>query len=89
MKYYWVEGVYVPKTGGKKGAKRRILEPFARSIWAASPEEALRLANEAIEGGEWREGPRISKKSEEQRMREQGAPELPGFASPKKEKHKK
>jgi hypothetical protein len=55
------------------------VEPFARSIWAQSVEEAICLATEALEGGEWMEEPKVSKTSEEQRMREMGAPTLHGF----------
>jgi hypothetical protein len=35
------------------------------------------------------EGPRLGKKSEEDRMRAIGAPELPGFGAPVKGKPKK
>ncbi len=81
MKRYWIEGAYAPKGKGKKQ-----LEPFAQLFWAESQEEALRMANEALNGGEWRDGPRISQKSEEQRMRSMGAPELPGFSGKVKKK---
>lgn len=84
MHAYWVEGAYRSargvkkiRTGGKSGPGD--LEPYGKNIWAASPEEALRLATAELAGGEWVDGPRISPKSEEQRMRSLGAPELPGF----------
>ncbi|MDD2695187.1 MAG: hypothetical protein PHD58_04620, partial [Anaerolineales bacterium] len=49
-------------------------------IWAENRAEALLLANQALAGGEWVEGPQVSQTSEEQRMRSMGAPELPGFS---------
>lgn len=85
MPHYYVEGLFINKQGVKK--KRRTgkppagaIEPFARTIWANSPREALQLATQALEGGEWTEGPRVSQTSEEERMRDLGAPEFPGFA---------
>lgn len=79
MKQYWVDGVYIA-AGRKKSAGG---EPFYRSFWADSPEEALRMASEAIEGGKWVSAPKISTTSEEERMRRQGAPELPLFGDAK------
>jgi hypothetical protein len=90
MPYYYVEGVYVTKAGRRRAIKRgRVtaadIEPFARGFWAANSAEALHLATEALEGGEWTEPPRLSQTSEEQRMRQMGQPELPGFgAQPKR-----
>lgn len=91
MERYFVEGIVITKQGLKKAQKRGSyaasdLEPFARSFWANNPEEALRQANEALNGGQWQEPPRISRISEEQRMRAIGAPELPGFGAPEKKK---
>ena len=91
MKAYWVEGLFASVKTLKKNRKNRPLsvsevEPFAATIWANSPEEALRLATDQLEGGAWVEGPQISLTSEEQRMRAMGAPELPGFQMPKKRK---
>jgi hypothetical protein len=77
MKAYWVEGLYI----SKKAKGRAAVEPFARTIWANSPEEALRLATESVAGGQWKEGPTVSQKTEEQQMRASGAPELPGFGA--------
>jgi hypothetical protein len=87
MKPYWIEGLFIPK----KAKGRAAVEPFARTIWANSPEEAIRLATESLEGGQWREGPHVSQKTEEQQMRVAGAPELPGFGVAQKKpirKHK-
>jgi len=91
MPAYWIEGVYITADRLKK-AKRsgKIAEAdkelFARSIWADTPHEALRLADEALQGGKWLEKPRLSLTTEEQRMRQQGAPELPGLFSLGKKK---
>jgi hypothetical protein len=84
MKRYYVEGLFIPLKSLKKVQKgaepsSREVEPFARSFWADDPSEALRQATEAIAGGRWLEPPKVSLTSEEQRMRQAGAPELPGF----------
>ncbi len=85
MKRYYVEGLFIPRKNLKKvrqdsRSPSKVVEPFAGSFWANDPEEALRLAVEALDGGQWLETPKISLTSEEQRMRRAGAPELPGFA---------
>jgi len=85
MKRYYVEGLFIPRKNLKKvlqdsSPPSKEVEPFACSFWANDPEEALRLAVEALDGGQWLETPKISLMSEEQRMRRAGAPELPGFA---------
>jgi hypothetical protein len=87
MKRYYVEGLFIPRKYLKKvqqGSRPvpKEIEPFARTFWANDPKEALRLAAEALDGGQWMDPPRISLTSEEQRMRQAGAPELPGFAPP-------
>ena len=89
MPYFYVEGKYLTRIGRRRSIKSgRVapgdIEPFARSFWANSPREALQLANEALGGGEWLEPPRVSQTSEEGRMRQMGAPELPGFEAGKK-----
>jgi hypothetical protein len=87
MKRYYVEGLFITRKNlkiiqqGHRPAPNEA-EPFARSFWANDPSEALVLAAEALEGGQWLETPRVSLTSEEQRMRQAGAPELPGFRSP-------
>ena len=92
MQQYFVEGLFVTRQGVRKALKTgrypaASIEPFAKTIWANSPAEAIRLATEELAGGEWSEGPRVSKVTEEQRMRQMGAPEFPGFnASPKKKR---
>lgn len=93
MEHYYVEGLFITKQGLKKAHKTgtpplQSIEPFAKSIWAATPEEAIHLATEQLAGGEWTDGPRVSKVSEEQRMRKLGAPQLPGFSAADK-KHRK
>jgi hypothetical protein len=93
MQKFWVEGLYVAKKKLKKVQKAGAanvadLEPFAQVIWASSADEALELATEALNGGQWMEGPRVGRNSEEQRMRRQGAPELPLFALPTKKKRR-
>jgi hypothetical protein len=91
MKPYWVEGLYLSKKTLKKvkrGGKYSTsdVEPFAMPVWASSPAEALRLATDQLDGGEWIEPPRVSQTTEEQRMRSSGAPELPLFGSKKASK---
>lgn len=94
MPYYYVEGKYLTKIGRRRSLKRgRVstsdIEPFARSFWANTPSEALQLADDALNGGEWLEPPRVSQTSEEQRMRQIGAPELPGLDVVKKRGRRK
>ncbi len=89
MPAYWIEGIFISAVGLKKAKKAgKIVEAdkelFARSFWAETSAEALRLADEALEGGKWLEKPRLSQTTEEQRMRQQGAPELPGLFTLKK-----
>ncbi len=85
MKLYWVEGVYVPKTGGGRKAGSAS-KPFSESFWANSPLEAIQAAVQSLPGARWIEGPVIAEKSEEQRMRAMGAPELPGLGPVSKNK---
>ena len=83
MKSYFIEGLYVNQQGLKKARQRgevpqSNVEPFAKAIWAVDVDEAMRIATEELEGGLWVEGPKVSK-TEEQHMRDLGAPKLPGF----------
>lgn len=87
MPTYYVEGLYANAQGVKKKHKTGVypsssIEPFARSVWANDPKEAIRLATEELNGGEWVKAPKVSQVSEEQRMRNMGMPELPGFSVP-------
>jgi hypothetical protein len=77
MPQYFVEGLFTPKKSLKKA--RKTVEPYARVIWANTPAEAARQASEELAGGQWVEGPTVSDTTEEQRMRQIGAPEFPGF----------
>jgi hypothetical protein len=93
MPHYYIEGLYANKQGLKKKHKTGAypassIEPYAKTIWADSPKEALQIATGELEGGEWTVGPRLSQITEEQRMRSLGAPEFPGLApqSPKSPK---
>jgi hypothetical protein len=91
MQRYFVEGLYVTRPGLKKAQRNgRVatgdVEPFAQTFWANSPAEALQMASQALSGGQWLEGPRLSDQTEEQRMRQIGAPELPGFGGKKQKK---
>jgi len=86
MPQYYVEGLFVNKHGvKKKHATGKYppgsIEPYARSIWANSPKDAIQIATNELEGGEWTEGPKVSQVTEEQRMRSMGAPEFPGLSS--------
>lgn len=87
MEAYFVEGQYVNRKGLKKSKKSgRIaqadIEPFAQRFYANSPQEALKMAEETLQGGQWVEGPKVSRQTEEQHMRAIGAPQLPGFGKP-------
>ncbi len=94
MEKYWVEGLFVTRKGLAKARKAgRIaqsdIEPFCMSFWTNSEEEALKAAAEKLNGGQWTEGPHVTKTSEEQRMRSMGAPELPGLSLPVKKNGRK
>ena len=87
MPQFYVEGQFVNKQGKRKKFKTgrypsASIEPYAKTIWANSAEEALQLASQELMGGEWTEGPHVSRVTEEQRMRSIGAPEFPGLSGP-------
>lgn len=95
MPQYYVDGVYANMQGVKKKNKTgsypaSSIEPYARTIWADNPQEAIQIATAELSGGAWIEGPRLSQMTEEQRMRSSGAPEFPGIADlpPQRGKHK-
>jgi hypothetical protein len=91
METYWVEGLFIPaKMKNKKTVTGGLskIEPFAKTIWANTESEAVLLATEELAGGQWVEGPMVSRQSEEQRMRAMKAPELPGMDGIKKQKKK-
>jgi hypothetical protein len=93
MPHYYVEGLFASKQGVKKAHKTGVyppssIEPYAKTIWANNPKEAIQIATAELEGGEWTEGPRVSQMTEEQRMRSIGAAEFPGF-SPLARKNRK
>jgi hypothetical protein len=84
MPYYYIEGLYASPQGVKKKRKtgvypKNAIEPYARTIWANTPKDAIQKATDELKGGEWTEGPHLSQVTEEQRMRSLGAPQLPGF----------
>jgi hypothetical protein len=84
MPQYYVEGSFANKQGVKKKRKTGVypinsIEPYAKSIWANSPKEAIQIATTDLDGGEWTKGPHLSQITEEQRMRSMGAPEFPGL----------
>jgi hypothetical protein len=94
MPQYYVEGQFVNKQAVKKKLKTgtypvNSIEPYAKSIWANSPKEALQIATSELQGGEWSEGPHVSQVTEEQRMRSLGAPEFPGMSPRTSKEHKK
>ncbi len=94
MSQYYVEGLFVNNVVVKKKRKTgsypaNAIEPYAKTIWANSPKEAIQVATQELEGGEWTEGPRVSQVTEEQRMRSLGAPEFPGLAPRKPKSPKK
>jgi hypothetical protein len=93
MPHYYVEGLYVNKQGVKQQRKTgvyppRLIEPYARTVWANNPKEAIQLATAELDGGEWTEQPKVSQKTEEQRMRSLGAPEFPGLDEPRSKTRK-
>lgn len=86
MPQYYVDGLFANKQGVKKKGKAgtypaNSIEPYAKTIWANSPKEALQIATTELNGGEWTEGPHVSQITEEQHMRSMGAPEFPGLAA--------
>jgi hypothetical protein len=94
MQHYFIEGLFITRKGLKKSQKsgkaaQTDVEPFAAAFWANSPADALQMAAQALEGGQWLETPKISTITEEQRMRAIGAPELPGFSTPVKKTKRK
>ncbi len=87
MLQYYVEGLYASAQGVKNKRRTGVyppssIEPFAKLIWANDPKEAIRVATEELNGGEWVKPPKVSQVTEEQRMRNMGMPELPGLSSP-------
>ncbi|MCJ7533757.1 MAG: hypothetical protein MUO64_22375 [Anaerolineales bacterium] len=91
LQKYWVEGTFLTKQAFQRAKKigrvtPQDVEPFSMAFWASSPEEAIRMAREKLDQGDWVEGPAIVKQSEEERMRTMGAPELPGFAPVQKKR---
>ncbi len=93
MPQFYIEGLFANKQGVKKKLKTgsypvNSIEPYAKTIWANSPKEAIQIATQELLGGEWTKGPRVSQITEEQRMRSLGAPEFPGLTprAPKSQK---
>lgn len=80
MNKYWVEGLFTRNQGSnRKTGSSASTEVFAKGIWAETPQDALKEATRALDGGKWIEPPHIVEESEEQRMRSRGEPMLPGF----------
>lgn len=93
MQIFWVEGAFITAKGLKKTRKSGKQSPsdvelFAHAIWADNPEQAIRQATEELHGGQWVEKPKVSKKTEADRMREMGMPQFPGFDAPPPRKKK-
>jgi hypothetical protein len=75
MKQFWIEGLVKAKAGA--GSKKAApIKPFSQSYWAETAQEALQMATLSMPGIQWIEGPLVSDESEEQHMRQLGAPEL-------------
>jgi hypothetical protein len=94
MPQYFIEGLFANKMGVKQKNKTGTypassIEPYARTIWANSPQEAIQIATAELEGGVWTEGPHFSRVTEEQRMRSMGAPEFPDLIVPPPKKRKR
>jgi hypothetical protein len=86
MSQYYVEGMFANRQGVRKKQKTGVyppgsIEPYAKTIWANNPKEAIQIAATDLDGGEWTEGPLVSQITEEQRMRSMGAPEFPGLSA--------
>jgi len=86
MPQYYVEGLFANWQGAKKKRTTGVyppgsIEPYAKTIWANNPKEAIQIAATDLDGGEWTEGPHVSLTTEEQRMRSMGAPEFPGLST--------
>jgi len=84
MKRYNVEGFYIPMKGSQRknasqSNKPDKMEFFHSTVWANDAKEALKEATLLLNGGRWKEIPRISDMTEEKRMRKLHAPELPGL----------
>ena len=91
MKSFFVEGLFVNRKGIQNARQRGEIpsgnfELYAKTVWALDADDAIRIATEDIHGGEWMDGPKVSNSSEEQRMRDLGAPELPGLGNHKRKK---
>jgi hypothetical protein len=91
MEQYFVEGLFLTIRSLNKSKDlgkvvQSDVELFSKSFWANSKEEAILMATEALNGGQWVKEPEVSKTSEEKRMRALGAPELPGFSMTKKKR---
>jgi hypothetical protein len=68
MPQYYVEGLFANKQGVKKKRKTgtfpvNSIEPYAKTIWANNPKEAIQIATVELDGGEWIEAPRVSQTS--------------------------
>ena len=94
MPQYYVEGLFATTQGVRKKRKTGTfpassIEPYAKTIWANSPKEAMLVATDELAGGEWTKGPRVSLITEEQRMRSMGAPEFPGLETTPPKHHQR
>jgi hypothetical protein len=84
MPFYYVEGLYTWRQVSKKkhdssASPVGSIEPYAKTIWAESPSEAIQVATDELQGGEWTKAPKVSLLTEEQRMGFAHQPEFPGF----------
>ena len=84
MNKYWVEGLVTSGLKGKRGGR----ELFSTSVWASGPGEAIKAAEEQLGDRRWAKAPTVSEKSEEERMRSLGAPELPGIFKMSRKKNR-
>lgn len=84
MEQYRIEGIFINRRGVKRLTRNGTphptdIEPFTRSYWAFSPDDAFTEATADLHGGQWVDTPSITFVSEAERMRALGAPELPGL----------
>lgn len=89
MKKFFIEGVFIPAAPRRKTRRGVEAQPFSRVYWAESARQALEQVRADFADVQWLEGPRIQGQSEEQRMRQAGAPELFNFSETQNPKQRR
>jgi hypothetical protein len=90
MKAFNVEGFYISakilKKSGDSQKRLEAVEFFRKVVWANDAKEAMNEASRMLNGGKWKELPKISDVTEEKKMRKLNAPELPGMSKADKKR---